>query len=173
MVSFGQKLKMPKTCKKAIYKRLRVVLCKKPLEKIPTIQKMRQEKTPNIRKMRRFWKLALSPWKGYSRCKMISLGQNIKKPLYKKTRVVLCKKPRAKTPNIREKRLFWKSGLSVCKGHSLCKIVSLGQKLKIPKTCKKEFYKNITVALCKKQLEKTPNNRKLRQFSKSAILQRQ
>ena len=63
-------------------------------------------------------------------------------------------------------------GYSACKGYSLCKIVSLGQKLKIPKTCKREFYKNITVALYKKQLEKTPINRKLRQFSKSAILQR-
>ena len=92
--------------KKAIYRSFRVVLCKKPLEKNPTIQKMRQEKTPNIRKMRKFWKLALSPWKGYSRCKMISLAQNIKKPLYKKTRIVLCKKPLAKTPNIREKRQF-------------------------------------------------------------------
>ena len=60
MVSFGQKLKMPKTCKKAIYKSLRVVLCKKPLEKNPTIQKMRQEKTTNIRKMKNFenWPLA-------------------------------------------------------------------------------------------------------------------
>ena len=33
MVSLGQKLKMPKTCEKRFYKNIRVVLCKKPLEK--------------------------------------------------------------------------------------------------------------------------------------------
>ena len=30
----------------------------------------------------------------------------------------------------------------------------MGQKLKMPKTCKKLFYKNVTVVLCKKPLEK-------------------
>ena len=58
-----------------------------------------------------------------------------------------------------------------CKGYSLCKMVSLGQKLKMPKTCEKRFYKNITVVLCKKPLEKTPNIREMRRFWKSAILQ--
>ena len=32
MVILGQKLKMQKTCEKRIYKTIRVVLCKKPLE---------------------------------------------------------------------------------------------------------------------------------------------
>ena len=44
-------------------------------------------------------------------------------------------------------------------GYSLCKMVSLGQKLKIPKTCKKPLYKNIRVVLCKKPLEKKNNNK--------------
>ena len=33
-------------------------------------------------------------------------------------------------------------------------MVSLGQKLKMPKTWEKPFYKNIKVLLCKKQIEK-------------------
>ena len=33
MVSLGQKLKMPKTCEKLFHNNIRVVLCKKPLEK--------------------------------------------------------------------------------------------------------------------------------------------
>ena len=33
MVSFGQKIKLPKTCEKPFYKITRVVVCKKPLEK--------------------------------------------------------------------------------------------------------------------------------------------
>ena len=39
MVSLGQKLKMPKKCEKPSYKIVRVVLCKKPLEKTPNIRK--------------------------------------------------------------------------------------------------------------------------------------
>ena len=51
-------------------------------------------------------------------------------------------------------------------------MVALGQKLKMPKTRKKPFYKNIRVILCKKALEKKPNIREMRPFWKSAILQR-
>ena len=50
------------------------------------------------------------------------------------------------------------------KVYSLGKMVSLGQKLKMPKTCEKLFYKNVTVVLCKKPLEKTSNIREMRQF---------
>ena len=45
-------------------------------------------------------------------------------------------------------------GYSPCKGYSLCKMVSLGQKLKMPKTCKKPFYNNSRVVLCKKPARK-------------------
>ena len=41
--------------------------------------------------------------------------------------------------------------------YSLCKMVSLCQKLKMPKTCEKSFYKNKRVVVCKKPLEKTSN----------------
>ena len=51
-------------------------------------------------------------------------------------------------------------------------MVSKGQKLKRPKPWKKPPYKIIRVVLCKKPREKTPNIREMRQFSKSAILQR-
>ena len=37
---------------------------------------------------------------------------------------------------------------------SLCIMVSLGQKSKMPKTCKNPFYKNIRAVLWKKPLEK-------------------
>ena len=43
-------------------------------------------------------------------------------------------------------------------------MVSLGQKLKMPKTCEKPSYKIIRVVLRKKLLEKTPNIREMRQF---------
>ena len=48
MISFGQKVKWRKTCENLFYNHVRVVLCKKPLEK-----------TPNIREMRPFWKSAI------------------------------------------------------------------------------------------------------------------
>ena len=42
--------------------------------------------------------------------------------------------------------------------------VSLGQKLKIPKTCENPSYKNIKVVLCKKPLEKPANIREMAKF---------
>ena len=48
MVGLAQKLKWPKTCEQRFYKHVRVVLCKKPLEK-----------KPYIREMRPFWKSAI------------------------------------------------------------------------------------------------------------------
>ena len=49
-------------------------------------------------------------------------------------------------------------------GYSPCKILSLGQKIKLPKTCEKRFYKHVKVVLCKKRLEKTTNIGKMRAF---------
>ena len=45
-LSLGQKINLPKTCQKHLYKHIKVVLCKKRLEE-----------TANIRKMRPLWKL--------------------------------------------------------------------------------------------------------------------
>ena len=59
-----------------------------------------------------------------------------------------------------------------CKSYWLCKMVSLGQKVKWPKTCEKRFYKLVRVVLCKKPLEEKPYIREMRPFWKSAILQR-
>ena len=118
IATLGQKLKMPKTCEKRFYNHIRVVLCKKRLQK-----------TPNIRKMRAFCQkthLILEKWEHFEN------SQN------------------------------WPRG----KGYRLCKIATLGQKLKMPKTCEKRFYNHIRVVVCKKRLEKTPNIRKMRAFWK-------
>ena len=50
------------------------------------------------------------------------------------------------------------------KAIDFAKMVSLGQKLKMPRTCEKLFYKNIVVVVCKKALEKARNIREIRQF---------
>ena len=46
-----------------------------------------------------------------------------------------------------------------CKSYSPCKIYSLGQKIKLPKTCENRFCKRIRVVLCKKRLQKNDNIR--------------
>ena len=46
------------------------------------------------------------------------------------------------------------------------------KKMKIQKTYEKQFYKNVRVIVCKKTLEKTTKIPEIRQFWKSAILQR-
>ena len=51
-----------------------------------------------------------------------------------------------------------------CKGYSTCKILSLDQKIELPKTCEKPFYKHIKVVLCQKQIEKTANIKKMIAF---------
>ena len=148
---------MQKTFLRAHYS----VLCKKRLQK-----------TLYIWEMRGFWKLEKWPQcKGYSLSKMVSLGQKInlpktcKKRFYEHITEVLSKKRLQKTLYIREMRRFWKlEKWPQCKGYSLWKMVSLGQKIKLPKTCKKRFYKHITDVLCKKRLQKTLYVREMRGF---------
>ena len=109
--------------------------------------------------------------KGYSPCKILTLGQKIKllktceKPFYKHIKLVLCKKRLEKTANIRKMRALcfennqkWPQ----FKGYNPCKILTLGQKIKLPKTCEKPFYKHIKVVPCTKRFEKTANIRKMR-----------
>ena len=97
------------------------------------------EKTPSIREMRRFWKSAIMQ-RLYSLCKIVSLGQKLK---FKKTckndslitLELFCekkKKKRLRKHQILEKWDDFENRPS-CKGYSLCKMVSLGQKFKLKK----------------------------------------
>ena len=129
MITLGQKLKIQKTCVKRFYKNIRLVLCKKPLQK-----------TPNIREM----------------------GPS--------TLWLFCEKKNcSKRHQIFEKRDHFENqpsckGNTLCKGYSLCKLLSLGQKSKMPKTCKKPFFKKIRVVLCKTPLQKTQNIQEMRSY---------
>ena len=92
---------------------------------------------------------------------MVSLRQKIKllktceKRLHKHITAVLFKK-RSKKHLIFEKwddfenRQKW----PLCKGYSLCKMVSLRQKIKLPKTCVKRLQKHITAVLFKTRSKK-------------------
>ena len=98
--------------------------------------------------------------KGYRLCKIATLGQKLKMPktcekrFYNHIRVVA--KNGSKKHLIFEKwehfenSQNWPRG----KGYRLCKIATLGQKLKMPKTCEKRFYNHIRVVVCKKQARK-------------------
>ena len=164
MVTLAQKLKWPKTCEKRFCKHVRVVLCKKPLEK-----------TPNIREMRPFLKIGhlakaidFAKWSVWVKN---SKGQKGSKNDSTSTLELFCAKNRWKKHQIFEKWDHFENRLP-CKGYRLCKMVSLGQKLTRPKTCEKRFYKHVRVVLCKKRLEKTPYIREMRPFWKWAILQK-
>ena len=96
---------------------------------------------------------------------MVSLGQKLKmpktceKPFYKNSTLVLCKKRLQKAPNIGKKKDNFENrpstnGYSPCKGYRLCKMVSLGQNLQMPRTCEKPFYNTSAVVLCKKTARK-------------------
>ena len=120
--------------------------------------------------------------KGYSPCKILTLGQKIKLPktcekrFYKHIKLFYAKNG-SKKQLIFEKWEHFENGQKwpQCKGYSPCKILTLGQKIKLPKTCEKRFYKHIRVVLCKKRLQKTANIRKMRAFwkwPKMATMQR-
>ena len=79
--------------------------------------------------------------------KTIKWPKPCQKRLYKHIIDLLCKKRLQKTLNIREFKRFWK-----LEKWSLCKMVNLGQKMKLPKTCQKRLYERITDVLCKKRL---------------------
>ena len=89
MVSLGEKFQVSKTCEKILYEHIRVVPCKKQLEKLV-----------NIIEMRRFLKLAkmATMQRLYSLGKMVSLGQKLNEPkrckkiLYKHIKVVPSRK---------------------------------------------------------------------------------
>ena len=100
--------------------------------------------------------IAFAKWSFW--VKKIKFPKTCEKRFYKHITDVLCKKTAPKTFHIREIRRFWKlEKWPLCKGYSLCKMVILGQKIKLPKTCEKRFYKHITDVLYKKRLLKTPN----------------
>ena len=71
---------------------------------------------------------------------------------------LFCAKNRSWKHQIFDKWEHFENGPS-CKGYRLCKMVSLGQKLKWPKTCDKRFYEHIRVFLCKKPLKKAKYSR--------------
>ena len=121
--------------------------------------------------------------KGYSPCKILTLGQKIKitqnmpKTFLQTHSGCSMQKTAPKKQLIFEKWEHFENGQKwpQCKGYSPCKILSLGQKIKLPKTCQKRFYKHIQLVLYKKRLQKTANIRKMRAFwkwPKMATMQR-
>ena len=99
--SLGAKLKIPKNMSKSILQ----IICSWSVQK-----KKRSTKHQMFEKYDHFKNRPSC--KGYSPCKILTLGQKLKfqktyqNPLYKSFRVVLCKKPLEKRPNIREMRPF-------------------------------------------------------------------
>ena len=120
--------------------------------------------------------------KGYSPCKILTLGQKIKLPKICKnvstnTFKLFYAKNGSKKQVILKKWEHFENGQKwpQCKGYSPCKIFTLGQKIKLPKICKKRFYKYIKVVLSKNRLQKTAYIRKMRAFwkwPKMATMQR-
>ena len=102
---------------------------------------------------------------------MVTLGQKLKmqknvlKTFLQDIAVVLCKKRLQRIANIRKMRPFenWQKR-PPSKGYSFCKMVTLGQKLKMQKNMLKTFLQDIALVLCKKQLQRIANIRKMRPF---------
>ena len=119
---------------------------------------------------------SLKPWQNAQFGSKIKNAKNMRKTILQEQYSCSVQKTARKNTKYSRNETILKIGLlakgySPCKGYSPGKMLSLDQKLKMPKTREKPFYKNVRVVLCKIPLEKTPNIRKMRHFSKSAILQ--
>ena len=158
MVSLGQKLKMPKTCEKPFYKNIKVVLCKKTARKDTKYSRNEASlKIGHLAKAIAHAKaIAFAKWSVWVKNqKCQKHANNHSKRILK----LFCAKNRSRKHQVFEKWDKFENrpsckGYSPCKGYSLCKMVSLGQKLKMLKTCKKPFYKNIKIVLFTKPVEK-------------------
>ena len=86
ILTLAQKLKFQTTCQNLFYKSLRVVLCKKPLQK-----------TLNIRELGAFLKSAIMHAKNIAHAKSslwlkkLKFQKKCQNPFYKSFRIVLCK----------------------------------------------------------------------------------
>ena len=159
IVTLGQKLKMHKNMLKTFLQHIAVVPCKKRLQKHLILEKW--EHFENCQK----W----PPSKGYRLCKIVTLGQKLKmhenmlktflqmhknmlKTFLQHIAVVLCQKNGSKKQLILEKWEHFENGQKwpPSKGYRLCKIVTLGQKLKMHKDMLKTFLQHIAVVPCKK-----------------------
>ena len=123
MLSLGQKLKMPKRCEKRLFDLFKVVLCAKNRSNNHLILEKREQ-----------FENGQNPTRcmGYSPCKMLSLGQELKAPkgcekrLFDLFKVVLCAKNRSNNHLILEKREQFENGQNRqrCMGYSPCKMLS-------------------------------------------------
>ena len=166
MVSLGQRLKSPKTGQNWLYKLTRIVLSKKTLGKNwwysnnETVWKI--GKNGHSVKAITFAKRSVwvKDWNHQKRAKNDSTSTL--ELFYAKN--VLIKGPIFEKWDDFENWQKW----PLSKGYSLCKMVSLGRKLKWPKTGHKWLYKHIRVVLCKKRFYKRANIQKMRRFWKLA-----
>ena len=104
------------------------------------------------------------PSKGYSVCKIPTLGEKLKmqKKHTKNVSITHCASKngsQSKNETILKIAKTWPPS----KGYNLGKFLTLGQKWKIQI---KTFLQHIAVVLCKKRLQKTANIRKMRAFWK-------
>ena len=143
---------MPKTGDTRLYKHIRLVLWKKRLQK-----------TGNIWEMRPFWKLAktatmqrLWPLQSGQFGSKIKIPKKHVKNGCRSTFQLYYAKNGPKKQLIFEKWDHFENWQKwpLCKGYSLCRMVSFGPKLKMPKICDKRLYKPIRLVLWKKRLQK-------------------
>ena len=150
IVTLAQKLKMQKHMLKRFVQHIAVVLCKKRLKK-----------RGNIPKMRPFLKLPKMATK-QNWNKIVSLAQKLKmqknmlKTFLQHIVVVLCKKNGSKNRLIFEKWDYFENCQKwpPSKGYSVCKIVTLAQKLKMQKICLQRFYHTLQLFYAKNGLKK-------------------
>ena len=153
---------MPKRCEKRLYDHIRVVVCKKTAQ--TDSQYSKNGRTFKIGKNGHNAKaIAHAKWSVWvNNYNCLKDAKNVSTNTLK----LFYARNGSTKQLIFEKREHFENGQKwpQSKGYRPCKMVSLRQKLKMPKRCEKLLDDHITVVVCKKALQKTAYIRKIRAF---------
>ena len=85
----------------------------------------------------------------------INIPKNMSKSILKITSSCSVQQPAPKNTKYSRNESILIIGHHACKGYSPCKIPTLAQKFKFPKTCQNQFSKSFRVVLCQKTAPKS------------------
>ena len=133
---FGSKIKIPKTMSKSI---LQIIYSCSVLKTPPKNTKYSRNES--------ILKIGHHACKRYSPCKILNLAQKLKlkKNMSKSMLQIIyscsVQKTAPKTTKYSRNESILKIGHHACKAYSPCKLLTLAQNLKFPKTCQNPFFK--------------------------------
>ena len=146
MVSLGRELKFTKTCEKRLYNHTRVQSVQKTASKNSLYSKV--DSFSKMNKIGHYPK-AIKPLQNGQFGSKIQIHKNMRKTTAQSHQSCSVQQTAPRIPNIGKMTAFrkWPKLATMQRLYSLCKMVSLGRKLKFTKTCEKRLYNHTRLIL--------------------------